>query len=493
VLDPPVRTGASTDSTSGSPGRRAARGSVAEVARTRVPELTTRTVPLAPGERAPIDAQPSEPRVALIVLHETDPKLVFLAPGSPVVVGRKAPADVTVADSSLSRAHARFVLDGDATVRVEDLGSTNGTWRGGARIRAADLAIGEGVHLGGVPVQIERLAGSRSLGQPERLDGVITGTAMRELMERLPWIAASTASVLLHGETGTGKEVLARRIHESSGRGGAMVRVNCGAIPAQLVEATLFGHERGAFTGAAQQRKGVFEDAAGGTVFLDEIGELPLPAQAALLRVLDAKAVTRVGATREIPVDVRVVSATHRDLEAMAGEGTFREDLFYRLATVVLRIPPLRARRDEIEPLALRFLADAAAANGRRVRAIAPDALARLESHGWPGNIRELKNAMEHAAVLARGERVELHDLPERVRENGPGKSLPDDGNTPGKDLPDAAPAVRGRVGAFEARLIREALEAEGWSRSKAAKRLGLPVRTLSYRMKVLGIARDAE
>ena len=325
---------------------------------------------------------------------------------------------------------------------------------------------------------------------------------MRELIERVPLIAASTASVLLHGETGSGKEVLARMLHEGSPRRGRMVRVNCGAIPAQLVEATLFGHEKGAFTGAAQQRKGVFEDAGGGTVFLDEIGELPLSAQAALLRVLDAKTVTRVGANREIPVDVRVVSATHRDLEAMAREGTFREDLFYRLATVILRIPPLRARRDEIEPLALRFLSEAAAANGRRVRTIAPDALERLERYAWPGNIRELKNSIEHAAVFARGDRVELGDLPERVREPSEqaepaGNILPGEDHVAGRKLPElpagGRSAVRGRLSEYEAQLIRDALEAEDWSRSKAAERLGLPVRTLSYRMKVLGITRDRE
>ena len=238
--------------------------------------------------------------------------------------------------------------------------------------------------------------------------------------------------------------------------------------------------------------------------------------------------ITRVGSTREIPVDVRIVSATHRDLEAMGQTGSFRADLFYRLSTVVLRIPPLRERRDEIEPLALRFLADAAKASGRALRAIDDAALSLLEAYAFPGNIRELKNAIEHAAVFARKDRITVADLPERIRRtahdtpasrpspasepapraradraraappSSSGKKLPApaaDASIPpsrgadGNDLPESA-AVRGRVHEYEAQIIRDALEATGWKRADAAARLGLPVRTLSYRMKVLGVAR---
>ncbi|XXT20082.1 sigma 54-interacting transcriptional regulator [Sorangium sp. So ce429] len=339
--------------------------------------------------------------------------------------------------------------------------------------------------------------------------GIIAGQKMRGLLETVRRVAASRIPVILHGETGTGKEVLARMIHESGPRKGRrVVRVNCGAIPKDLVESTLFGHERGAFTGALQQQKGVFEEANGGTVFLDEIGELPPAAQAALLRVLEVGAFSRVGSSREVEVDVRVVAATHRDLEAMAASGAFRADLYYRLGGVVIDIPPLRERRDEIEPLARQFLRTASAANGRRVEGIAPEALAMLGAYGWPGNVRELRNVIERAVVVARGAIVEAEDLPPRVREaeraadperaSDPGRisALPDSGarsaapSAPEENRAEAGGPARGKVQQYEATLLYDTLEAAGWSRAEAARRLGMPVRTLSYRMKVLGVKR---
>jgi transcriptional regulator with PAS, ATPase and Fis domain len=295
--------------------------------------------------------------------------------------------------------------------------------------------------------------------------------------------------VILHGETGTGKEVLARLIHESGPRRERrLVRVNCGAIPAQLVESTLFGHEKGAFTGAVQQQKGVFEEANQGTVFLDEIGELPLAAQAALLRVLETGSFARVGSTREMEVDVRVIAATHRDLEAMAAEGTFREDLYYRLSTMVLEIPPLRARADEIEALALHFLGLANKANHGAVRGISGEALSLLTAYRWPGNVRELKNAIERGVVVARGELIQPEDLPARVRGGSAGADGPTEtGNR--VTLPAGLPGeAKAQVKGYEARMLEEALRESGGNRTEAAKKLGMPVRTLSYRMKVLGI-----
>ncbi|WP_437953701.1 sigma 54-interacting transcriptional regulator [Sorangium sp. So ce296] len=343
--------------------------------------------------------------------------------------------------------------------------------------------------------------------------GIIAGQRMRAVIEAVKRVAASRIPVVLHGETGTGKEVLARMIHESGPRKGMrMVRVNCGAIPKDLVESTLFGHERGAFTGALQQQKGVFEEADGGTVFLDEIGELPPAAQAALLRVLEVGAFSRVGSSREIQVDVRVVAATHRDLEAMAASGAFREDLYYRLSGVVVDIPPLRERRDEIEPLARHFLRAAGEANGRHVEGVAPEALALLGAYAWPGNVRELRNVIERAVVVARGAIIEPEDLPPRVRAAEPervsdagGASAPgrlstslDSGlRSSAPPAPEEAPAaagrpVRGKVQQYEAQLLHDTLEAAGWSRAEAARRLGMPVRTLSYRMKVLGVKRPS-
>lgn len=322
---------------------------------------------------------------------------------------------------------------------------------------------------------------------------LIAGAAMRELLETARQVSASRVPVILHGETGTGKEVLARFLHEQGPRRAQrLVRVNCGAIPKELVESTLFGHERGAFTGAGQLKQGVFEEAHGGTVFLDEIGEMPLAAQVALLRVLETGSFSRVGASKELTVDVRVIAATHRDLEAMVAAGSFREDLYYRLNAILLAIPPLRERMDELEPLVHRFLRLANEGNGRDVRGLESATLELLRAYAWPGNVRELKNAIERAVVVSRGALLAPGDLPARVQAAGatqrpaPAPS-PTERAAPGPKLEDANPA-REQVRGFEAHLLQEALAATGWNRSEAAQRLGIPVRTLSYRMKVLGL-----
>jgi DNA-binding NtrC family response regulator len=349
---------------------------------------------------------------------------------------------------------------------------------------------------------------------------IVAGQAMQALLETVERVAASRIPVILRGETGTGKEVLARILHERGPRKDRrIVRVNCAAIPKELVESTLFGHERGAFTGALQQQKGVFEEADKGTVFLDEIGELPPPAQAALLRVLEVGSFCRVGSSREISVDVRVVAATHRDLEVMAEAGAFRPDLYYRLSGVVLEIPPLRERRDEIEPLARLFLRAANEANGRRVEGITPEAFAILGAHSWPGNVRELRNVIERAVVVTRGALIAPEDLPARLRSEAPvaggASDLPSVSDRAVErisalpELPTAPPSpsspsspssrgsgeaasepskVRGKVQEYEAQILRDALVAAGWNRAEAAQKLGIPVRTLSYRMKVHGM-----
>jgi DNA-binding NtrC family response regulator len=271
------------------------------------------------------------------------------------------------------------------------------------------------------------------------------------------------------------------------------------------VESTLFGHERGSFTGASQLHKGVFEAADGGTLLLDEVGELSAATQAALLRVLETKRVMRVGSTREVDVDVRILAATHRDLEAMCESGTFRQDLYFRLSTMTLKIPPLRDRSEDIAPLAARFLKQACKANDSAVRAIDRDALSLLERYTWPGNVRELRSAIERAVVIAEGDTIMASDLPDRIRMAGgslptpmpppagggiaaPQAARPDEAAAPSADPEPPAGSLKDRLESIEAALVVEALRAAGWNQTEAARRLNLPLRTLQHKIKALGI-----
>jgi DNA-binding NtrC family response regulator len=371
------------------------------------------------------------------------------------------------------------------------------------------------------PVRAVSTAPWREAG-PSQEEGIVVGAVLRELMETAERVARSRIPVLLHGETGSGKEVLARFIHDHGPRKARrMVRVNCGSIPALLVESTLFGHERGSFTGAIQQQKGVFEEADGGTVFLDEIGELPPAVQVALLRVLETGTFCRVGSNRELAVDVRLIAATHRDLEAMVERGQFRADLLYRLNTMTLIVPPLRSRTDELEPLARRFLKVANEGSGRAVLGFTPEVLELFRAYAWPGNVRELRNVIERAVVVARGALIEVRDLPGRIQASGAGRGASaavaaqdrDDGPVSSSGSPTPGPPsgpvaevaegeedplaeeggeLKARVQRYEARLIRAALEAAGWNRAEAAKALGLPLRTLAHKIKVLEIEKPS-
>ena len=321
-------------------------------------------------------------------------------------------------------------------------------------------------------------------------------------------IAEASIPVLIYGETGTGKEVLAAEIHRCSGRDGPMRFINCGAIPTQLIESVLFGHERGAFTGAVARSKGVFEEADRGTVMLDEIGELSPPAQTALLRVLETKRISRIGAAREIELDVRIIAATHRDLEAMCSDGTFRTDLFYRLNMMTLRLPPLRDRPEEVAPLAQHFVQLANAANARQVRGIHPQALLLLARYSWPGNVRELRNVIERSVVIARGDTITLEDLPESLRSLADAQPRYNRGATiemsvpaeaahratsstarlpsPPAEAPQEKVDFKTQVRRFEAALIEVAIERADGSMTDAAKLLGLPRRTLYHRSRKL-------
>ncbi|MBM3988335.1 MAG: sigma-54-dependent Fis family transcriptional regulator [Planctomycetes bacterium] len=257
------------------------------------------------------------------------------------------------------------------------------------------------------------------LGEPWRLVG--TSAAMRTLREQVARVARSDASVLITGENGSGKEVVARQIHLESARAAAtFVTVNCAAIPSELIESELFGHEKGSFTGAVERRTGHFELAHGGTLFLDEIGDMPLPAQAKVLRALETREITRVGGSRPQPVDIRIVAATNADLAAAVEAKLFRMDLFYRLNVVPLRVAPLRERREDIPALASHFLRELAARVGRAPHALAPDAQEFLAALEFPGNVRELRNLLEGACVLADGPTLARADL-ERLLESGAG------------------------------------------------------------------------
>ncbi|MEM9694198.1 MAG: sigma 54-interacting transcriptional regulator [Myxococcota bacterium] len=317
-----------------------------------------------------------------------------------------------------------------------------------------------------------------------QFEGLVAESAsMKEVLEGIERIAKAPLPILILGETGTGKEVLANLIHRESGRSGNFIRVNCGAIPATLIESTLFGHEKGAFTGADKAKAGVFEAAEGGTVLLDEIGELPAMAQASLLRVLESRTVTRVGSTTERPVDLRLVAATHRNLEAMCEEGSFRSDLLFRINTFVMKLPALRDRGEDVPHLAQHFLQLSADRFQSQVREVAADALDAMTRYHWPGNIRELRNAIERACVVADGDRIELRDLPETLL-GSPSATAAVPPLKVDQDVIDLREVLRTQ----EIALIKRALEATGGNQTEAAQRLSIPRRTLSHRLKALGI-----
>ncbi|HJK94009.1 MAG TPA: sigma 54-interacting transcriptional regulator, partial [Polyangiaceae bacterium LLY-WYZ-15_(1-7)] len=309
---------------------------------------------------------------------------------------------------------------------------------------------------------------ARGLPEEDPSGCIAFSPKMRDALALARRAAKVDVTVLVRGETGVGKERLAQLVHEESPRAaGPFVAVNCGAIPASLLESELFGHAKGSFTGATQDRIGLFEAAQGGTLFLDEIGELAPETQVRLLRVLQEREVRRVGETAPRPIDVRVVAATHRDLRADIRAGRFREDLYYRLAVMEIEVAPLRERREDVLPLARLFLERASARTrpGEPALGLTPGAADRLLAHGWPGNVRELENAMERAAVVAEGERVDQADLPASVRAAAPAED-------------DAALTLA----EAQRRHVERVLEAHGGHRAKTAAALGIGEATL-YRM----------
>jgi two-component system, NtrC family, response regulator AtoC len=469
-------------------------------------------------------------RILARALSELDPSSVFsLLVVSPegvtthslpgqgsVTIGRAEGNTIRVDDGSVSRQHAVLHMGPGSELRIEDLGAANGTQvqlrsrlahgqtESLTRLHLESLRVtaGDRIVLGSVSAVVGRRAGASAPGQDA--SPIVRDSKMTALYSELDRAAASTINVLLLGETGVGKEVFARALHTRSRRAsGPFVSINCAALPETLLEAELFGHERGAFTGATQARSGLFESADGGTLFLDEVGELPLPTQAKLLRVLEERKVVRLGGRAERPFDVRFVAATNRDLEAAAERLEFRSDLYFRFAGLVLTIPPLRERRSEIVALARAFLAQASAELDQPTLELEPDSISALERYAWPGNVRELKNAMQRAAALVRGIQIFPEHLPERVRRapSTPVIALASAGVVPTSPAPIPTPdradapaddlaRLRGEMRDVERARILEALDRCAGNQTRAAVELGISRRTLVKRLEEYDLPR---
>ncbi|WP_255722506.1 sigma-54 dependent transcriptional regulator [Ectothiorhodospira lacustris] len=323
---------------------------------------------------------------------------------------------------------------------------------------------------------------------------------MQRIRELIQQVAMSDANVLILGETGTGKEVVARNVHQcSTRRGKPFVAVNCGAIPGELLESELFGHEKGAFTGAISARPGRFELAQGGTLFLDEIGDMPLPMQVKILRVLQERTFERVGSTKTLTTDARIIAATHRDLEVAIREGTFREDLYYRLNVFPIEVPSLRERMRDL-PLLIDELVSRMEAEGRSGVRFSPAALRVLSRYEWPGNVRELANLVERLSIMYPGESVSADDLPGKFRAGLTEQDLQAMSAADGMDpmtaeagLPDSGLDLKEYINDLETRLIRQALDRSGGVVAHAAKLLGMRRTTLVEKMRKYGVQRDDE
>ena len=458
-------------------------------------------------------------------------------PASGVVrLGRDPGNDIRVDDQSVSRQH--LVLHVGFAVEVEDLGSSNGTQlfrleqqddeadapthRGGLEARLTPgerrlLEPGDFVRAGAalLLVQPRRPSSSSSIARlssnpPSEGPAVLLDPQMKRAYEIALRAAQSGISVLITGETGSGKEVFAETIHQRSNRRGRpFLRLNCAALSESLLESELFGHERGAFTGASHTKPGLLESTDQGTVFLDEIGEMPLSIQAKLLRVLEERTILRVGATKPRPIDVRFIWATNRDLRAEASAGRFRNDLYYRIAGVEFAIPPLRRRQIEIEPLARLFLRRFCERSRLAEPELTPEALTALHQYSWPGNVRELKNVMERAPFVCEGGPLTAEHIPREPSELDSGLFAPDDGEPtqlipptralprPGARPTAAAPALSaeeppllGIVSEEERQRVLHALEQCAGNQTRAAKLLGVSRRTLINRLERLNLPR---
>jgi DNA-binding NtrC family response regulator len=414
-------------------------------------------------------------KVRLSVVNGRDAGKEKMLQKALVSIGTLPQNDLVLTDHTVSRRHAEVVEKTDGYV-IRDLESTNGTFLNGVRVREAYLTPGSVIRLGQTEISFSPLEEHIEIlkSAADRF-GELVGSShpMQEVYGILERIAPTDVTVLLEGETGTGKELAARAIHSYSRRaGGPFVVFDCGAVATNLIESELFGHEKGAFTDAVKSRQGAFELADGGTIFLDEIGELSLDLQPKLLRALDQRETKRVGAEKPVPVNVRIISATHKDLEKEVKAGRFREDLFYRLSVVRVYMPPLRKRKEDIEAITDYLLAGISSEIGKKVNGLSPEAAAALMSYSWPGNVRELKNVLGRAAALSDGGKIEAKDL---FLSQGKKTAILE--GLSGKTLED-----------IEKAAIHATLKSVSGNKTEAAKMLGIAYSTLFEKMRKYGM-----
>jgi two-component system response regulator AtoC len=423
---------------------------------------------------AGLSALSALPTRAYLIVRSGDASEVIDVPDDEELrIGRADDANVRIDDVKASREHA-IVRSDNGVLKLRDLGSRNGTRLNTEIVRGEErtLVSGDVLWIGEAEIVVagdgRPRASTPSASLADSPHIVVADPAMAEVYRLVERVAAQTTTVLLLGETGVGKEVVAELVHRRSGRNGKpFLRVNCGALPETLIESELFGHERGAFTGADKRKVGLFEAGDGGTVFLDEIGELKLELQAKLLRSIETKRFMRVGGTEELSTDVRIIAATNRELDTEVRAGRFRGDLFYRLSIFTISIPPLRDRPNEVVLLAELFARQLAVKMGRPTPRLAPGTRAALERHDWPGNVRELRNVVERAMVLSDDGVLRPEQLPElRSERVGP----------PGGSM-------QSKLESVEQKAIEDALVAEGGNQTRAARRLGISRRTLIYRI----------
>ena len=414
--------------------------------------------------------------------------LTFPLLSNSAVVGRQG--DILLRHASVSRHHALLERRGDGWL-LTDTGSRNGTFANGASVQRHFVRPGDVLQFGHVKLKVEVVGAASPGGGDEAETNAVTMTmtdasvlmgpttalvgrseALKSAMRLAVRAAKSDATVLVFGESGTGKELFARLIYEESlRRDRKFIAVNCSAIEQTLLGSTLFGHEKGAFTGADRQKKGLFEEANGGTIFLDEIGELSHDMQVKLLRVLQEGEFMRVGGTETVKVDVRVITATNRDLAQAVKEGKFREDLYYRLNVIQIHLPPLRERAGDVADLVRHYTS----LIGGPTRGVSPAAMEALVAYPWPGNVRQLRNVMERTLVLSPNDVLELSDFPEEIQRQAElvGRVVPNAPQPSGQNLAD-----------FEAAHIRSVLDACGGNKKLAAERLGISRSTLYEKLK---------